>query len=476
MKHFPLIAAITFVLVALLLGISNTVFGAAGRYTIYLPLTTQADNDPTTQPTTEPTTQPTVPGAFFLPFDINGINNTTDASIALDPAGGVHVTYGTVPHNYAIYSYCAANCIDESKFSAVRFGGTATDERISDVTLSLDPAGHPRMLWSTGAGWQYAACDSDCTEGASWTATVIAPLGEAIHSQRFVIDKQGRAHVIDHGDYYETYYITCATDCTDATNWTRTQISTAAFSKPALAVTATGQPRFVFQTYDFGDESQGSNTNRLGYASCDSDCTVATNWSTSVRFSEVDPYDGSWSLTLDPQERPRVALAPWRAYGGDTAANQLYYMWCNAACSNAANSWDKTLLASPDQTISSVDVVLDNANRPQMSFAFSNGEAAQRGIYHARCVTNCESDDGTWESDILDSTEALNESEPVTNTSICSNPINPTWALGWTSALALDSSGQAHIVYDARHLWTCYSNGNVSVQRDINWTRYAPAK
>ena len=148
-------------------------------------------------------------------------------------------------------------------------------------------------------------------------------------------------------------------------------------------------------------------------------------------------------------------------------------MWCDAACDNAAGNWAQTLLASSDQSISAVDLVIDSTNRPQLSLAFSNNDPAQRGIYHIRCVTNCETDDGTWESSLLDATETLNEREPVADTGICSNPTNPTWGLGWTTSLALDSQDRAQIAYDARHMWTCYSGTNIRVERDINWVRFA---
>jgi hypothetical protein len=422
-------------------------------HSVYLPLINHVP-----QPAPQPASQ-----AFFLPYDIPGagVQNINTTDIVIDPRGGVHMIYEIVQFNRRlVYAYCPANCVDAGKFATTVFAvGTPEDPgSIYTADLQLDVLGRPRIMWQQFNELHLIWCNANCTSAAGWTDVKVHDIqGLDWEGQPFVIDRQGAYHYVYADDEVEnvTYYLYCQSECTAAANWTQAKIADRQYENAALAVTSDGRPRFVFQSYNESFDGY------LGYAECNASCLDQANWT----FKTLDLFgssSGSFSLKLDQQNRPRIALSPWYTDGGAFPEQQITYMWCNATCASAATTWGQALLPVPGQdiAISSIAMALDGVGRPVVAFNESGS-----GMMLARCTASCESTAATWAIELFDSTSWLNQNVQVPPKSGCSFP---TWSTGYRTAIALDSAGKPRVSYDTNHLWLCGS----SVTTDIKWARY----
>jgi hypothetical protein len=422
-------------------------------YKIYLP---SVDRRPL--PANQPASQ-----AFFLPYELPGagVQNINSTDLVVDALGGVHLVYEIIEYDRRIaYAYCPSNCVDASKFTTTVLAAEDAGQpaTIYIANLKLDGLGRPRIMWQQYNELHLVYCNSACASAASWTdLTVHAMQGLDWLGQHFAIDQQGGYHYVYGDDEVEgaTYYLYCPADCTDAASWTQAKIADREYMNPSLALTSDGRPRFVFQTYD------ESYVWRLGYAECDANCLDQASWAVKI-FDPFGSSEGSYTLQLDKQNRPRVALSPWWADNSSFPKQQITYMWCNLSCASAATAWPKALVPVPgaDITISSIAMALDAADRPAVAFNESGS-----GMMLARCTGGCESAAATWTTELFDSTAALNQSEPVPPKSGCSYP---TWSTGYETNLVFDSAGRPRVAYDTNHLWLCGS----SVSTDIKWARY----
>ncbi|HYF65082.1 MAG TPA: hypothetical protein VD886_19810 [Herpetosiphonaceae bacterium] len=400
---------------------------------------------------------------FFLPYEFpeEGVQNINSTNLVVDARGGVHMTYEIVQfYRSLVYAYCPANCTDASKFTTTVLAvGTEEDPAsIYTADLQLDLLGRPRIMWQQFNEAHLVWCNASCGNKASWTDLKVHDIqGLDWEGRPFVIDEQGGYHYVYADDEVEnvTYYLYCPTDCTTAANWTQAKIADREHEGASLAVTSDGRPRFVFTSYDDSFDWY------LGYAECNADCLTQASW-TYKRFDLFDSGSGSYSLRLDAQDRPRLALAPWYTNGGSFPEQEITYMWCNAACAAAATVWGRAKLPVPgeDISISSIAMELDGAGRPAVAFNESG-----TGMILARCSANCESAAATWGLEVFESTTWLNQNVPVPPKSGCSFP---TWSTGYDTAIALDGAGKPRVSYDTNHLWLCGS----SVSTDIKWARY----
>src|SRR4051794_7673200 len=115
-------------------------------------------------------------GATFL----NQQTNTASASLQIDSAGGLHAAYISDPQEQVYYSTCAlpADCANRASWTQTHFGS-----HVREVQLELTPQGQPRMLLliddpddgdpDINDTWWYAACQSSCTNSASWSMIFI---------------------------------------------------------------------------------------------------------------------------------------------------------------------------------------------------------------------------------------------------------------------------------------------------------------
>jgi len=434
------------------------------------------------------------PAGFFIP-GIEDIDRPTSHPTAMvDPEGGMHLSFTPDsntpedPGRAAYYAYCAANCTSAEAFTITRLG-----QDVLFANLALDPAGHPRMLLTvTPAGappyYQYATCDSACTQAANWSFTFLtgfSPPSVAWGIQfgrNFALDSQGRPRFVyqDWGDgtpeaHTGNFFAFCNTSCGNPANWYEVLLSTDLFARVfELELSPSGQPRLVWTSWD----SENMET-FLFYWECNAGCQTPENWSgfrllTTVTASVTE--DASYALETTRDGRPRLAYYTGTGVGGDFPANYLYYLSCDAADCGQPQGWHILNLGLPfTHGEAGLDLALDSQDRPRL--AYHAPVAAGFGLFFAWCNNNCESSNAGWQEQELEPSEQVNQELPIPPKGGCSFPLcNPpvpactisTWNTGVRPSLALDAAGNPRIAYDADH----EQGGACSPFTDTRLTRY----
>lgn len=136
-------------------------------------------------------------------------------------------------------------------------------------------------------GAKYATCSGGCANQSSWGSL---DLGITPDRAAMGIDGLGRLHLVT-GSYLNPglQYATCASNCTVLANWSFGTFdeSAAMICCPNVSTGADGTVHVAF--WDM------ANNITVWYSTCSSNCTMASNWSTT---SVASPADGS-SMAVD---------------------------------------------------------------------------------------------------------------------------------------------------------------------------------
>lgn len=392
-------------------------------------------------------------GALWLPFfSAEGAPlHTYGTSVAVDRAGGLHVAYSIwigddAGRRPAYYATCTSGCTDTQRWALTRLG-----DEVQDVRLALDPAGRPRLLLYTSSledllhEYQYAACDSGCTDSKRWTITTVATsqdigAGRSDQVDRyFALDPEGRPRFIYHdgaSDHFGTFYAACDSACTKPGRWSEVRLTEEWLWTPSLAFTATGEPRFAAHFL----RADPDPVSKLVYIECDATCEETSG----VVLADLGGY-ASFSLKLDSRNRPRIAAFTSNVPSWDkTPPETLFYLSCNAACADGkANIWNYHTLTVMPPIDGRLDLVLDRADRPRIAYT-----AGGKGLAYAWCTRHCETEETGWHSRVVEASRAIDW--PVLPIRDCTVSV---WFTGRRPALALDSAGNPRIAYDAEHWW-----------------------
>lgn len=397
-------------------------------------------------------------GSLWLAYTLGdgSVLPTYGASVAVDSQNGIHVVYtiytGTDDQGQqpATYGYCANQCGEKASWHFMRLG-----EAVQDARIALDLTGKPRLIlygpvydptWPR-MRYQYAACNSACTNSASWTITTIAtPIEptatrEYNNNHYFAMDSQGRPAFIYtdtlQNNHPGTFYMSCQTNCSNASQWTETTLTTGAlFDKVSLGFSPNGLPRLAFGFMDANSDLY------LSYAECNSGCTDGANWAGTALVQ----IHGSakYNLAIDGSGRPRLGVYTGSYAYDPFPAQKLLYLWCDTAC-NTAQGWSFADTGLSYGSGDGIDLALDIQDRPRMSF-----ETAGQGLGYAWCDANCESDSADWQNQEIESQAALADNYEVLPIHRCTVS---TWFNAQRSSLALDTAGNPRIAYDAQHWW-----------------------
>lgn len=414
-------------------------------------------------------------GFFIVPMpDIE--LPTAYPTAKVDSAGGVHVAFtpqSANPNNPtrpAYYAYCPANCTSAAAFTIIPLS-----DGVDFAALDVDANGRPRMLLrltiQSGSIYlfQYWQCDSNCTNPAQWTGDSIGYayrrqvgwVESFVHS--FALDGAGRPRFVyydsgaDQNDpHWGVFYAYCDNSCTNAANWYEARLlDDNQATDFALSFSPNNQPRLALYT-DVNDVWA------VVYAECNQACETAANWGGFVLVDTVSASVTHWanySLAVDGNGRPRLALYTGTGSGGSLTPNTLYYLACQSGdCAQAANWTAVDLNFPPTHGEEGVSLALDGQNRPRL--AYHAPMAAGFGLYYGWCNTNCEANTAGWQAQEMEASEEVNAELPIPPWPGCAfpecdPPIPPctvsTWDTGVRPSLALDATGRPRIAYDANH-------------------------
>ncbi|MBN9303667.1 MULTISPECIES: hypothetical protein [unclassified Devosia] len=277
---------------------------------------------------------PALAGARYLA----PAQESASANIAADSRGGLHAAftgYDKPTGDVVYYRYCAAACEAESNWREA----SLEVSRPIGVQIGVTPDGKPRLLitgfgsGAAGAGrmYYYAECNDSCTDRTQWSLVPVANSAEGtftglfefrIPEHSFAIDSEGNPHFayvdanyIAEPDHYGTFHLTCRAACTDAENWTETNLAmkpsqyvTELWDQVALAVAPGGKLRLLAKVYAL-DKDGTPLEEGLYYYQCDAGCDSLDRWQ---RTRVIDTGYGSYpNPTWDSTSCPTVARAPY---------------------------------------------------------------------------------------------------------------------------------------------------------------------
>jgi hypothetical protein len=408
---------------------------------LFLPIVLTKPVPLTPLPTPLPTPPPDASidtGALFLTKDLP----TNSAAIAVDATGRLHSAYATYRNGAAFYASCASRCTNPADWASVAFG-----EDVQEVQLALTPDGKPRLLLRSeyelfGSLFQYAACDTSCTEPANWT--VIALVDNRLPGETtalfdrpqhyFALDPQGRPRFIFTDeraglDSYGTFYAYCDNNCSAAKSWFRVTLDTQVWSDISLAFTSNGEPRIAYQR--FGNLAIQPS---LYYVECAAICET-------VELGDLGLYsDIGFVLRIDANDHARMAVR--RSRLADGTREGLFYYSCNTGCLQESN-WRSLQLSLPETAGLQPDLAFDNQDRPRI--AFQAPDTASLG--YAWCQSNCE-DAAAWQTRSVEDGRTLDADWYVLPPAGC----DTAWVAGLRPVLAIDNAGQLRFAYDAENI------------------------
>lgn len=232
--------------------------------------------------------------------------------------------------------------------------------------------------FSAGKQWVYAACDTTCGNTKSWdtievlhteTSDDYNDLEYSYHT--FALDHLGRPRFIfedrtdQNGAFYGSYYAACDANCTQSGTWSATRIdrdvkdgNVGIDDQAVLRLTADGHPR----VFAYG----GYSSNHMTYVECNANCNDSANWSMPALVFNLSSGPGhrSWSPAIDSQGRPRIALYP--------IAGTLRYLWCDQGCTDVAR-WTEVKLPLKSDSGEYPSLALDTQGRPRISYQHESG-------------------------------------------------------------------------------------------------------
>ena len=367
---------------------------------------------------------------------------TGGTQIAVDRAGGYHIAYrdmvGNYPFDTVYYGYCAANCANSNNWGTVDV--YADDTPLSkpiNVRLELDPSDHPRLAWIQDHPLNevfvvYVECDTDCLNNDNWAGTYVVGDGggsafhhNTVSSRWFTLDNQGHPRFMYHYDIpatgYDLRYSFCDGNCVSDANWYDLTIATATDGDPAYALdfTSSNYPRVAV-----------ASNGGLYYLSCDAPCTLAANWQITYVDEQLDE---SIQLTLDAQDRPRIA----RFFNSDV----VKYDWCDSGCQDSNNWNQRALSAFPPYSGIGIDLLFDSQNRPHIGFV-GNRDVFETEAGYVHCLNDCDTPDtSVWAYDAVEREVQLPEIPLVNSCDV------QTWDLDGPASIALDKDDQIVLGY-----------------------------
>jgi hypothetical protein len=217
-------------------------------------------------------------------------------AMVISPGGRIHVIHGS--GNDVLYSTCASNCTSLSGWQTTTIlplaGGAA---------LALDSAGglHVSYRDSLTKALKYATCVNNCTTPAAWTKVLVDPTDVDFDGTSIAVTLTGRVHVAYRGrGTGALQYVTCYGSCTDALAWAATVADSASSYYPSIAVDQSGQPHVVAYAALTGD---------LRYSTCSNinNCYISANWQTIAVDKTLGDVGFGTSIAVEPSGRLDVA-------------------------------------------------------------------------------------------------------------------------------------------------------------------------
>lgn len=398
--------------------------------------------------TTPPPDPSVTTSSFFLPTVEP--DNTVAPRIRVDKQGGVHAVYAGYAGGGAYYAYCASACDDRDNFDVVYF---PTDGTVANAMLALSQDNQPRILLSAYMDATYATCDADCTNEENWETGIVLEHDskQEITGEALALDKDGHPHFLAHtyraylGIGQEdpfTYHAACYSgSCTNASDWTISQIADQIWEESRLQYDASGTAHLAFVAVVMEEKSVKDRI--TAYATCSVECSTSEDWPavglvhTYVDDLEAISLSSSVAMDLTSEGEPRLLTLAKSEEG----TKQLIYFECDEDCTSDTGFTGSVLSTHEDINVG-LDLSLDARDRPRFVHTLNYN------IFLAYCDDlPCNAQDAVWNLEAVETSSSI----PVDDIILYPNCSVAAWFLH-TPSMALDASGNPIVGYQARDI------------------------
>jgi len=178
------------------------------------------------------------------------------------------------------------------------------------------------------------------------------------------------------------YYAYCAANCGVESSWGTVSLSDRV-EEVQLALTTAGHPRLLLRGKNADYDTQ------FQYAACDVNCTNRANWTIAdVATSTYSPvyvnsYAGHRYFALDNLDRPRFLYRK--------TIDDPYYVYCDTACTNAANWWQYPINAAMFSDPANLPTLtFTSAGQPRITAVVMGDPGSPDYLTYIACDTGCD--------------------------------------------------------------------------------------
>lgn len=295
--------------------------------------------------------------------------------LVADSSGVLHACWVEQSSNDLFYTQCSGSCNTATNWST---SVAIQTENVNNpnCAIAAAPGGGINVVYSVGRFLRFTRCTSGCTDAASWSGPItIDDVASTAVGPALTADSANALHVAVDGTASILRYVTCASGCSDARNWTAVTVDSGRTVGTHASIAVSGS------TLGIAYEDTGNQ--QLRFASCSSVCTSGRNWSSEAVDTSTNNVGRQPSLRIEDSGRFHV-LHKVVGTGDD-----LRYSTCGSNCTTAAN-WSHVTFESASTIggIPSHSLAIDSRNALH-AIAFNNSEDANAGLLYFLCEGTC---------------------------------------------------------------------------------------
>ena len=201
------------------------------------------------------------------------------ASLAIDGAGRLHVSYVDEGLGTLKYATCSSDCTLTRKWQRITADASTIVLATGRTSLAISADGRRHISYASVGGLRYASCLAACIDVANWQRLTVNASGVEGRHSSLAVDGAGVRHIsyLDQNKR-DLKYARCAGDCTNSAGWKRVLADSGTSSDgdvgayTSLAVGSDGKVHV----------SHVSAGGKLRYVSCASNCLQSASWAPLV--------------------------------------------------------------------------------------------------------------------------------------------------------------------------------------------------
>lgn len=351
--------------------------------------------------------------------------------------GVFHTAHRTQTPEAIVYGRCASDCGSAQQWSSVTL--EANSGFVGKPRIAVDASQRVHVVYNLSSTSRnvYATCASGCTAAANWTKTELPAAADCDwhgEDSNLVVDTQGRLSFVSTDFNTQKLCVsTCASACTTPASWQTGLVASASASGRRIDFGFAGSGTTLHLVYD-------DLTNGLRYQSCASNCAQAASWQVSAPLF----FHGDAPAALAAAPNGRLALVfnqgttdPGAPADVKMLDGRLQLWECSADCGVRA-SWNGLMVGDPDDGKNGVAVVTSGPGTLAISTRATTRAFA--------CEGNCTAG-ASWSSADLDTQMSLLAALPdpaavlgCTVNGQPAQPVSATWSPEHPS-VAVSSAG-----------------------------------